>query len=134
MNIRIFSKKAFAIGPGAQRGTSEIDSFVTVPGAFQDMPDKYQDDPTFKLAVKSGDITIVDNAAVKHEFESEKHEAVIDDKPHESELEAFYEELKVMNREDTIKTAEKFNLEMNDNEKLGQFKKRIIEAYKLNME
>ena len=50
--MRIFSKKRFAIGPGAIRGTDKIELFVTNPGTFQDMPEKYKDDATFKLAVK----------------------------------------------------------------------------------
>ena len=58
--MRIFSKKAFAICPGAQKGLDTVEFFVTVPKAFQDMPDKYIDDPTFKLAVSSGDIIIAD--------------------------------------------------------------------------
>ena len=37
--IRIFSKKAFAFGPGAVQGSDVIENFVTVPGTFQDMPE-----------------------------------------------------------------------------------------------
>lgn len=131
--MKIFSKKAFAIGEGAKRNSDIIDLFVTVPLSFQEMPDKYKDDPTFKLAVSSGDITIVngDEEKVKAiengEFKDEPEET-----PVMSEVEAFYEELKAMNREDTMKLVEKYNVVVNNGDKLGQIKKRIFEAYKLN--
>lgn len=131
--MKIFSKKAFAIGEGAKRNSDIIDLFVTVPLSFQEMPDKYKDDPTFKLAVSSGDITIVNGneekvkAIESGEFKDEPEEA-----PVMSEVEAFYEELKAMNREDTMKLVEKYNVVTNNGDKLGQIKKRIFEAYKLN--
>ena len=131
--MKIFSKKAFAIGEGAKRNSDIIDLFVTVPLSFQEMPDKYKDDPTFKLAVSSGDITIVNGneekvkAIENGEFKDEPEEA-----PVMSEVEAFYEELKAMNREDTMKLVEKYNVVANNGDKLGQIKKRIFEAYKLN--
>lgn len=131
MSIRIFSKRSFAIGPGAQQGNPEIESFVTVPGAFQDMPEKYVNDPTFKLAVKAGEITVINNTSVGKKLENDEQKAEVNDQASMSELEAFYEELKVKNREDTIELGDKFGLEINDNEKLGAFKKRIMEAYKL---
>ena len=131
MSIRIFSKRSFAIGPGAQQGNPEIESFITVPGSFQDMPEKYVDDPTFKLAVKAGEITVINNTSVGKKLENDEQKAEVNDQASMSELEAFYEELKVKNREDTIELGDKFGLTINDNEKLGAFKKRIMEAYKL---
>lgn len=131
--MKIFSKKAFAIGEGAKRNSDIIDLFVTVPLSFQEMPDKYKDDPTFNLAVASGDITIVNGneekvkAIENGEFKDEPEEA-----PVMSEVEAFYEDLKAMNREDTMKLVEKYNVMVNNGDKLGQIKKRIFEAYKLN--
>lgn len=127
--MRIFSKKAFAIGPGAQRGTTDIDSFVTVPGAFQEMPDKYKNDPTFLLALKAGEITVVDSKAA--ERAAEESETVINDKAEQTTLQAFYEELKVMNKEDTLALAEKLGVKPKNNEQLKQLKKRIFEAHKL---
>lgn len=132
MAIRIFSKKAFAIGPGAQQGNPEIESFVTVPNAFQDMPEKYKNDPTFLLAVKCGDITVI-TAANKTAIENEPEKPVIDDKAGMSEIEAFYEELKIMNKEDAITLGEKYNVKPKNGEKMGAFKKRILEAYKLSV-
>lgn len=131
MSIRIFSKRSFAIGPGAQQGNPEIETFITVPGAFQDMPEKYENDPTFKLAVKAGEITVINNASVEKKFENDEQKAEVNDTASMTELEAFYEELKVKNREDTIELANKFGLEIKDGEKLSSFKKRIMEAYKL---
>lgn len=131
MSIRIFSKRSFAIGPGAQQGNPEIETFVTVPGAFQDMPEKYENDPTFKLAVKAGEITVINNASVEKKLENDEQKAEVNDTASMTELEAFYEELKVKNREDTIELANKFGLEIKDGEKLSSFKKRIMEAYKL---
>lgn len=128
--VRIYSKKAFAIGEGLKRGTDIIESFVTVPGAFMDMPEKYLNDATFLLAQKAGDITVVTNSSVEKQME-------FDDNPTpenyvQSELEAFYEELKVMSRDDTFTLGEKYGVKPKNNEKLGQYKKRILEAYKLH--
>lgn len=127
--MRIFSKKAFAIGPGAQRGSDEINSFITVPGAFQDMPDGYKNDPTFLLAVKAGDITIVDSKATEKMVQEQKTE--INDKAEMTRVQAFYEELKVMKGDELEKMAEKLGVEHKDNETVKNFKKRIMEAYKL---
>lgn len=133
--MRIFSKKAFAIGPGAQQGSTEINSFVTVPGSFQDMPDKYKDDPTFKLAVKAGDITVIAGVDHQHQVEREKadgkKEADLKDKPSQTATEAFYEELKGMNKEAVYQLAEKYGVEFEKNEQLKNIKKRVFEAYKL---
>lgn len=130
MAIRIFSKKAFAIGPGAQQGNPEVESFITVPGAFQDMPEKYKNDPTYLLAVKAGDITVVTGSSVEKQME-EDNEQVIDDQAHQTALQAFYEELKVMGKDDAIALGEKYELKPKNGEKMGAFKKRIMEAYKL---
>lgn len=127
--MRIFSKKAFAIGPGAQRGTTDIDLFTTVPGAFQEMPDKYKNDPTFLLALKAGDITIVDSKAA--ELAAQEGENLIDDKAHQTALQAFYEELKLMNKEETFALAEKYGVAPKNGEQLKNLKKRVFEAYKL---
>ena len=106
--IRIFSKKSFAIGPGANRDGTAIESFVTVPGAFQDLPEKYTEDPTFKLAVKWGDIQIV-NAVPSVNIPFVAKEAEFTDKPQkEDEIEKFYNELKGKNRDETEELAKKY--------------------------
>ena len=120
--MRIFSKKAFAIGPGAQKGLDTVELFVTVPKAFQDMPDKYVDDPTFKLAVSSGDIIVADGDGV----------IAVPRKTAKDKIEVFYEELKAKNREETLKLADEYSVKYSDDDKLGNIKKRVFEAYKLN--
>ena len=98
MSIRIYSKKAFSIGPGANRVDGSVENFITTPLAFQDMPEKYKDDPTFKLAVSCGDITVIEKKAavpsaaiVEPKKEEDKEEEVREtDYP----VEKFYEELR----------------------------------------
>lgn len=129
--MRIFSKKAFAIGPGAQKGLDTVELFVTVPKAFQDMPDKYVDDPTFKLAVSSGDIIVAD----ANNTEKKIVDAEFSDVPQETakdKIEVFYEELKAKNREETLKLADEYSVKYSDDDKLGNIKKRVFESYKLN--
>lgn len=130
MSIRIYSKKAFAIGPGANRSGS-VESFITVPMAFQDMPDQYKDDPTFKLAVKSGDITIITSGEAGAKAEVKAQNETPQDTPVQSATEAFYEELKVMKAEDTKALGQKLGVDPVDGEKMGQYKKRVFEAWKL---
>lgn len=129
--IRIYSKKAFAIGPGAQQGNPEVESFITVPGAFQDMPDKYRNDPTFKLAVKAGEITVINSVSVERQIENEHPVTELDDKAGQTSLQAFFEELKVMSRDAAFELGEKYDVKPLNNEKLGAYKKRVLEAYKL---
>ena len=57
--MRIFSKKTFAIGPGKTRNSAGIDLFYTVPGAFQELPDRYSGDATLQAALAAGEIILV---------------------------------------------------------------------------
>lgn len=128
--IRIFSKAAFSFGPGAQRGTDLIDSFITVPGAFQDMPEKYAEDPTFKRAVQFKEVEIVEKkpivaATPKKEDVSEEEEV--------DSVEKFYEELKTMNMQQVKELAEKYGAEFVEGDALKANKKRVMEAYKLSI-
>lgn len=125
MSIRIYSKKAFAIGPGAQRGTSEIELFTTIPMAFQDLPEKYASDPTFKLAVQAGDITIVESAG-----DIKKVETKQDFEESNGPVAEYYEKLKVMNHDEVKAEAEKYGAEFIDSDKLKENKKRVFEAFK----
>lgn len=129
--IRIFSKRAFAIGPGASRDGS-VDSFITVPNAIQDMPDKYENDKTFRHAVECGDIQIM-NAPVSVASASDK---TFDDSENVSSVdpvEEFYESLKIKNKEEVKKLAEEYGAEYIETDKLSQNKKRVFEAYKLSV-
>lgn len=136
--IRIYSKAAFAFGPGAQQGTDVIDSFVTVPGAFQDMPEKYTQDPTFKRAVQFHEVEIIEKKAfvqaqqVKAEVETTAEDENEDDTTVDP-VEKFYEELKGMNKEQTAELAKKYGAEFVEGDALKMNKKRVMEAYKLSI-
>ena len=134
MSIRIYSKKAFSIGPGANRIDGSVENFITTPMAFQDMPEKYKDDPTFKLAVSCGDITVIEkNATVSSasviEPENEEDEATESDA-----VEKFYEELRGKKAEEVKELAEKYGAEFIPSDKLSMNKKRVFEAYKLSID
>lgn len=149
--IRIFSKKTFAIGPGAQRGTSEIEYFQTVPLSFQDMPAKYQNDPTFLAAVRAGEIQVVEKATIvatdkpapkaKPDTTPAPTPAVpqasTPDTDDEDENEMTEEEykaaLKNMDKDKVREEAKKYNAEFIEDDKLGNNKKRVLEAYKLSL-
>ena len=136
--IRIYSKAAFAFGPGAQQGTDVIDSFVTVPGAFQDMPEKYTQDPTFKRAVQFHEVEIIEKKTfvqaqqVKAEVETTVKDENDDDTAVDP-VEKFYEELKGMNKEQTAELAKKYGAEFVEGDALKMNKKRVMEAYKLSI-
>lgn len=133
--IRIYSKKAFAIGPGAQQGNPVIDSFVTVPMAFQDMPEKYVGDTTFKAAVKAGDITVIEHKAVipvnpvtpsvapSAEVASNATDPVSE----------YYEKVKGMSKDEVKAECEKYKAEFVESDKLKDNKKRLMEAFKLSV-
>lgn len=132
--IRIFSKRAFAIGPGASRDGS-VDSFITVPNAIQDMPDKYENDKTFRHAVECGDIQIMNAPAAvasapaiaDKTFNDSENESSVDP------VEEFYESLKIKNKEEVKKLAQEYGAEYIETDKLSQNKKRVFEAYKLSV-
>lgn len=135
--IRIFSKKAFALGPGATRGTDKIDSFITVPLSFQDMPAVYADDPTFKLAVSTGSIEIVgerksfpaQSASVDTSFEDESVDG--DTEKEAIDEKEFYEKLKAMGADEVKELADEYGAEFVESDKLKENKKRVFEAFKL---
>lgn len=134
--IRIYSKAAFAFGPGAQQGTDVIDSFVTVPGAFQDMPEKYTQDPTFKRAVQFHEVEIIEKKTFV-QVNKEENEATVEDGNKDDTVvdpvEKFYEELKGMNKEQTAELAKKYGAEFVEGDALKMNKKRVMEAYKFSI-
>lgn len=134
--IRIYSKAAFAFGPGAQQGTDVIDSFVTVPGSFQDMPEKYTQDPTFKRAVQFHEVEIIEKKTFVQENKAENEATVEDGNKDDTvvdPVEKFYEELKGMNKEQTAEIAKKYGAEFVEGDALKMNKKRVMEAYKLSI-
>lgn len=140
--IRIFSKKAFAFGPGAQHGTDVIDHFITVPGTFQDMPKCYQNDLTFKEACKCGEVEVVRvnarsvvhedkvDVKVEDETESSTDENEVDV---EAEVKKFYEDLKTKSATETKELAKKYGADFVEDDQLKINKKRVLEAYKISL-
>lgn len=143
-NIRIYSKKAFAFGSGASRDGKEVDLFVTTPRAFQEMPEKYMNDETFKLAVICGDV-IVYNAAQQIAVPTipsvEKAEETLDDEhsgdteenDKEKLISEFRENLKIANAEKVAELANEYGAEFVKTDALKINKKRVMEAYKLTI-
>ena len=136
--IRIYSKAAFAFGPGAQQGTDVIDSFVTVPGAFQDMPEKYAQDPTFKRAVQFNEVEIIEKKTFVQAQQTKVEDETTAKDENEDDtvvdpVEKFYEELKGMNKEQTAELAKKYGAEFVEGDALKMNKKRVMEAYKLSI-
>ena len=140
--IRIFSKKAFAFGPGAQHGTDVIDHFITVPGTFQDMPECYQNDLTFKEACKCGEVEVVrvnahsvvpeNKVEVKTEDETETTDGE-NEVDVEAEVKKFYEDLKTKSATETKELAKKYGADFVDDDQLKVNKKRVLEAYKISL-
>lgn len=129
--IRIWSRACFAIGPGASRDGKVIDSFITVPGAFQDMDERYMEDPTFKAAVAAGDIQIM--TAKPQVAMDVKHvdvpETPADD--HAETIDEYKERVKAMSAEEVASECEKYGAEFINSDKLKDNKRRLMEAYKL---
>ena len=134
MSIRIYSKKAFSIGPGANRIDGSVENFITTPMAFQDMPEKYKDDPTFKLAVSCGDITVIEKKATVYSASVVEPENEEDEATESDAVEKFYEELRGKKAEEVKELAEKYGAEFIPSDKLSMNKKRVFEAYKLSID
>ena len=134
MSIRIYSKKAFSIGPGANRIDGSVENFITTPMAFQDMPEKYKDDPTFKLAVSCGDITVIEKKATVSSASVVEPENEEDEATESDAVEKFYEELRGKKAEEVKELAEKYGAEFIHDDKLSMNKKRVFEAYKLSID
>lgn len=133
--IRIWSRACFAIGPGASRDGKVIDTFYTVPGAFQDMDERYMEDHTFKAAVVSGDIQIMTAKPqvavdVPHvEAPSVDSDANASADP----IEEYKEKVKAMSAEEVASECEKYGAEFVNSDKLKDNKRRLMEAFKLSI-
>lgn len=131
--IRIWSRACFAIGPGASRDGKVIDTFYTVPGAFQDMDERYVEDPTFKAAVDSGDIQVMTAKTqvavdVPH---VDIHETLSTDTV--ETVDEYKERVKTMSAEEVATECEKYGAEFVNSDKLKDNKRRLMEAYKLTI-
>lgn len=135
-NIRIYSKKAFAFGQGASHDGKEFDLFVTVPRAFQEMPEKYMTDPTFKLACRCGDVIVYNDAPVVAVpvADNATDNAVEDEEKSKEELISdFKEQLKLANAEKVEELAGEYGAEFVKTDNLKTNKKRVLEAYKISL-
>lgn len=128
--IRIYSKKAFSFGPGAVYGSDSVEEFLTVPNTFQDMPEKYMNDRTFKTALKTGSVVIIPKQTTIP-VSTTQSEVTKTDK---ELIQEYYNKLKVMKMDELKDEAKKLGVEIIDDEKASVFKKRILEAYKLQFE
>lgn len=129
--IRIWSRACFAIGPGASRDGRVIDSFITVPGAFQDMDERYMEDPTFKAAVAAGDIQIM---TAKPQIAMDVKHVDVPGAPaddHVETVDEYKERVKAMSAEEVASECEKYGAEFVNSDKLKDNKRRLMEAYKL---
>lgn len=139
--IRIYSKKSFAIGPGASRGGTVDKQFITVPQAIQEMPEGLAKDPTFKLAVKAGDIIVMTKEVVSPAVANSVPDDVLDeiDKTNSEEtgldakVKEFYNTLKTKNHAEVKELAEEYGAEFVESDKLSMNKKRVLEAYKVSL-
>lgn len=143
-NIRIYSKKAFAFGSGASRDGKEVDLFVTTPRAFQEMPEKYMTDETFKLAVICGDVVVYNaaphiSATTIHSVEQaeetfdDEHSGDTEENDKEKLISEFRENLKIANAEKVAELATEYGAEFVKTDALKINKKRVMEAYKLTI-
>ena len=133
--IRIWSRACFAIGPGASRDGKVIDSFMTVPGAFQDMDERYMEDPTFKAAVDSGDIQVM-TAKPQVAVDVPHVEAASVDSDADASadpIEEYKEKVKAMGAEEVASECEKYGAEFVNSDKLKDNKRRLMEAFKLSI-
>lgn len=124
--MQIFSKGSYQFGPGHKKDGS-VEKFVTSPKAFQDMPEKFADDPLFKDCVKLGLVRIAGKPTV------EEVETVINDNevdPKQAELEEIYVNIKSMDIEQLVSTAEELGLSLTGDEKAKELRKIIYSARK----
>ena len=136
--ITIFSKASFSFGPGASRNSSMIDCFVTVPNSFQEMDEKYTEDPTFKLALRYGEVTVVEKKTAipsvdsLGSVETVGSEVEEENDSEDKELE-FFNNLKVAKDSEVKELAKKYGAIYDENDKLKNNKKRVFEAFKLSL-
>lgn len=129
--VRILSQKAFAFGPGASKDGKKVDQFVTVPGAIQEIPKQYTKEMLFKLAVKEGSVVIMNgDVAIGVPTIKDVEPVVEEEKSPEEELK---EALRGMSKSEVKELAKKYNAEYDEEGKLSENKKRVLEAYKLTL-
>lgn len=134
--MRIFSKRAFDLGTGINKFTGEIDTLVTVPMSFMDIPDDKKNHPLFKLAVDEGSIIVVDGKAEQKNIEASLDRGEFKNnntKENMTTVEEYYESLKTKNKEEVLKEAKRLNVHLTGDESNNVLKKKVFESYKISL-
>lgn len=132
--IRILSKKAFALGPGASRDGKEVDQFITVRGAIQEIDEKYTKDLTFKMAVKDGDIVVMnDSGLIVPPYVTAAKVIDVETEVASDPVAEYKESLKLMKEAEVEAEAAKYGAVYDKDDKLSSNKKRVLEAYKISL-
>lgn len=134
--MRIFAKRAFDLGSGINKFTGEIDTLVTVPMSFMDIPDNKKNHPLFKLAVDEGSIIVVDDNSEQKNIEDALDRGEFKNnntKENMSTVEEYYESLKTKNKEEVLKEAKRLNVHLTGDESNNVLKKKVFESYKMSL-
>lgn len=134
--MRIFAKRAFDLGTGINKFTGEIDTLVTIPMSFMDIPDDKKNHPLFKLAVDEGSIIVVDGKAEQKNIEDSLDRGEFKNnntKENMSAVEEYYELLKTKSKEEVLKEAKRLNVHITGDESNNALKKKVFESYKISL-
>lgn len=129
--MRIYSKKAFAIGEGVTKADPTGKCIITVPGTFQTIPDELHSDPMLVAAMNEGSIVLVDSQEKQKVVEStETAGSVVTGGDGGNDEQAFYEELKTKTKDEAIAMAEDFGLKLTGDESAKKIKQMVMTAYR----
>jgi hypothetical protein len=134
--MRIFAKRAFDLGTGINKFTGEIDTLVTIPMSFMDIPDDKKNHPLFKLAVDEGSIIVVDGKAEQKNIEDSLDRGEFKNnntKENMTTVEEYYELLKTKSKEEVLKEAKRLNVHLIGDESNNALKKKVFESYKISL-
>lgn len=134
--MRIFAKRAFDLGTGINKFTGEIDTLVTIPMSFMDIPDDKKKHPLFKLAVDEGSIIVVDGKAEQKNIEDSLDRGEFKNnntKENMTTVEEYYELLKTKSKEEVLKEAKRLNVHLTGDESNNALKKKVFESYKISL-
>lgn len=134
--MRIFAKRAFDLGTGINKFTGEIDTLVTIPMSFMDIPDDKKNHPLFKLAVDEGSIIVVDGKAEQKNIEDSLDRGEFKNnntKENMTTVEEYYELLKTKSKEEVLKEAKRLNVHLTGDESNNALKKKVFESYKISL-
>lgn len=134
--MRIFAKRAFDLGTGINKFTGEIDTLVTIPMSFMDIPDDKKNHPLFKLAVDEGSIIVVDGKEEQKNIEDSLDRGEFKNnntKENMTTVEEYYELLKTKSKEEVLKEAKRLNVHLTGDESNNALKKKVFESYKISL-